>query len=61
MISELHARSRRHFCVPCRLQGYGHINDMTEAVKERTFKPCPPCEKVIDRILAMEVVEESAL
>jgi hypothetical protein len=34
---------------------------MTEAVKERTFKPCPPCEKVIDRILAMEVVEESAL
>lgn len=60
-ISDLHSMLRRHFCVPCRLQAYGHVNDMTEAVKDQTFTPCPACEKVIGRILAMEVVEESVL
>jgi heterodisulfide reductase subunit B len=34
---------------------------MKEAVKDQTFKPCPACELVIERILRMEVVEETAL
>jgi NAD-dependent SIR2 family protein deacetylase len=61
MISDLHAMFRHHFCVPCRLQAYGHVNDMKEAVKDQTFTPCPACEKVIERILAMEVIPESDL
>ena len=31
MISVLHAMFRRHFCVSCRLQAYGHVNGMKEA------------------------------
>jgi NAD-dependent SIR2 family protein deacetylase len=61
MISELHARFRRHFCPQCRTQAYGHINGMTEAVRNRNFRPCAACERVIERILRMEIVEESAL
>jgi hypothetical protein len=60
MISNLHAMFRKHFCVSCRLQAYGHVNELG-GVKDQTFAPCPACEKVIERILAMEVVEESAL
>jgi hypothetical protein len=61
MISDLHAMCRRHFCVPCRLQAYGHIHQMVEAVRDRVFRPCAACERVIERILRMEIVEESAL
>jgi NAD-dependent SIR2 family protein deacetylase len=61
MISDLHAMCRKFYCPSCRLQAYGHVNDMKEAVKDQTFKPCPACELVIERILRMEVVEETAL
>jgi len=61
MISDLHAMFRKHFCVSCRLQAYGHVNDMKDAVRDQMFTPCPACEKVIERILRMAIVEESAL
>jgi len=61
MISDLHAMFRKHFRVSCRLQAYGHVNEMTDAVRDQTFKPCPACERVIERIVRMEIVEESVL
>ena len=44
----------------CRLRAYGHVDELG-GVKDQTFKPCTACEKVIERILAMEVVRETAL
>lgn len=52
---------RTALCPSCRLQGYRHINEMTEAVEDRVFTPCVACERVIERILRMEIVEETAL
>jgi hypothetical protein len=60
MISDFHSMFRKNFCVSCRLQAYGHVNELG-GVKDQTFKPCPACERVIERILRMEIVEESAL
>jgi hypothetical protein len=61
MISDLHAMCRKFYCPSCRLQAYGHVNDMKEAVKDRKFTPCAACERVIERILRMEIVEERVL
>ena len=61
MISDLHHICRKFLCPSCRVQAYGHVNDMTEAVKDQTFTPCPACERVIERIVRMEIVEESVL
>jgi len=60
MISDLHHICRKFLCPSCRVQAYGHINGL-EGVRDQTFTPCPACEKVIERILRMEIVEESAL
>jgi hypothetical protein len=48
---------RTALCPHCRLEGYGVIYGYVP----RDFQPCPACELVIQRILAMEVVEESVL
>jgi hypothetical protein len=36
------------------------INEL-QGVKDQTFKPCPACERVIERIVRMEVVEETTI
>lgn len=52
---------RTALCSSCRLQGYGHIHGYSESVKDRVFTPCVACERVIERILRMEIVEETVL
>jgi hypothetical protein len=52
---------RTALCPHCRLQGYGHIHGYAEAVRDREFTPCAACGRVIERILRMDIVEESTL
>ena len=59
MISEMHARFRRHFCAHCRVQVSLHNHGLR--TKDQTFTPCRDCEKVIERIVAGEVVPEQTL
>jgi len=61
MISDLHHICRKFLCPSSRLQAYEHINEMTEAVRDRNFTPCAACERVIERIVRMEVVAHPSI